>query len=72
MQLQRSIFYNFYILKLFTIFNTNIRLCKSHIEELPTVSHIGAENYVSRLFYTTVHTLMMDQQRPKHVGVYVY
>jgi hypothetical protein len=65
-------FYNFYVLKFFTIFSATIRLYKSHIDELPTVTHIGADNYVSRLFYTTVHTLMMEQQRSKLVGVYVY
>jgi len=57
---------------MFTIFSAKVRLYKSNIDELPTVTHIGADNYVSRLFYTTVYTLMIDQQRPKLVGVYVY
>lgn len=57
---------------MFTIFNAHVRLYKPHIDELPTVTHIGADNYVSRLFYTTVYTVMMDQQRPKLVWIYVY
>ena len=57
---------------MFTVFSAKVRLYKSHIDELPTVTFIGADNYVSRLSYTAVYTLMMDQHRPKLVGVYVY
>ena len=40
----------------------------SYIDKLVTIQHIGNDRWVGKLFYTTVHSLIMGQQGPKHVG----
>lgn len=41
----------------------------SYIKRLETILCIGDERRVGRLFYTTVHYLMMGQMGPKHVAI---
>ena len=54
-----------------TIF-AHIRLYKSHIDDLPRVTHTGGDKKVQRLFYATVDSLIMGQRGPKHIRVDVY
>jgi hypothetical protein len=48
----------------------HIRLCISNIDDLITAAYTGDDNTSLRLFYTTAHSLMMDQSGPKHVRVF--
>ena len=44
--------------------------CKPYIDEFTTfLVHAGDDKKVERLSYTNVHSLMMGQWGPKHVGV---
>ena len=50
----------------------HIRLCKSYVDELLTVPHIGDHNRGKRLFYATVNSPIPRQGSPKHVRVCVH
>jgi len=41
----------------------------SYFDKLATILHTGDDITVGRLFYTTVHWMMMGQWGPKHVAV---
>jgi len=53
----------------------NLHKClyyKSHIDEFMTVLlDKEDDNKIKRLLYATVHSMMMGQWGPKHVGVYI-
>jgi hypothetical protein len=55
-----------------TFFFARIHLCQSYIEEIVTGLYTGDDKKPCRLFYATVHTLMMCQWGSKHVVIVYY